>query len=282
MKSFVRKVIFLGLVIVSITMVTSCKQEMETAVEEIQLTEQEAQIIEQYSEIGKGHNDAVKRVYANLSRSAVSLSEEEYIDFILEILSNDVFDFKTFYENGCFEVLTFGNLGGRSVESSSPVQYMLQTGLINTETYNFMNEIEILLSSSNQEYSYLIREITKIETKAMKVLNGDSLNIFMSYSETAKSSLEYWTKENPSRYAAPGLVAGADAAGAGVGVAFGIAACAIIPALIALTPAGEVAFIAACGVAVGAASSCQTYDRGVFTIYNPIVDCLKFLAGLNL
>jgi len=39
MKSFVRKVIFLGLVIVSITMVTSCKQEIETAVEEIQLTE---------------------------------------------------------------------------------------------------------------------------------------------------------------------------------------------------------------------------------------------------
>ncbi len=64
MKSLVRKVIFLGLVIASITMVTSCKQEMETAVEEIQLTEQEAQIIEKYSEIGKGHNESLDNAYA--------------------------------------------------------------------------------------------------------------------------------------------------------------------------------------------------------------------------
>lgn len=85
MKSFVRKVVFLGLVIVSITMVTSCKQEMETAVEEIQLTEQEAQSIEKYSEIGKGHNEGLTEVYTliNGQRSA-QLTKEQRLELINE------------------------------------------------------------------------------------------------------------------------------------------------------------------------------------------------------
>lgn len=267
MKSFVRKVIFLGLVIVSITMVTSCKQEMETAVEEIQLTEQEAQIIEQYSEIGKGHNEKLSESLAYLrEHSHDSLSKDEAV-----ILTNEFFGFPAETEYKSFNV----NLMSREAEDFSIVQNMFMEGKITEDEKYFMYEIESALKQYNGSYDDIQRRITLIQKQAMKVLDEDSLAVVMGYSETAKSSIQYWATEEKESlsemrkatgWELAGLVALADAAGAAEG---------ILLAIVLGHP--EVQEIA--GVLCGAASSGMTLNNGEFTLIIPIEKLIALIKG---
>jgi hypothetical protein len=262
LKSFVRKVLFLGLVIVSITMVTSCKQEMETAVEEIQLTEQEAQIIEQYSEIGKGHNDGLTELYTFINgQRAAEITTEQRLDLINEYYGL----------TGEEKYITMKYSIGRSASSPSLVkeiseQEVYSDGIITNEVQQYLLKIEELLLNATGSYDDIMNNIILIEKDAMSSLSDIDLSLVMGYAETAKSSISYWKSELPTENVGrnvvdnlklAAIIASSDAAGTLTGMA---AANVFLQATRYIIPN----FPEMVGIACGIISSANAAETGRF------------------
>jgi hypothetical protein len=226
--------------------------------------------IEKYSPIGVAHNEMLDGFYGKAENTRSVLTDDER-----KAKFNKYFEITD--EAKRLELPIFQ---GRSVEPTSIIDQMESQNIFQETESAYLKRIESILYTSSASVDDVKVEITKIEADAVANLSEEKLPIVMSYAETAKASITYWSEHpslledfNPSLIGCNSaramdpwklgfLVAAADAAGASGGIAAAILIPQIAPAAIAIS------------VYCGAVSSAHTYEQETFIV---IIDLLSYL-----
>jgi hypothetical protein len=259
----------------------SCSFDESTNSDNYVPDEKTQAVIDEYSIIGTSHNEKLTGYYQDTTDKS-----SETFNKYFEISSN-------------YSPLTLSIIGasGKGFQPNSIVDELDKEEMLDSDELIYLKKIENILYSSYASSNDVISTqnyITKIEGEAVINVSEDSLAVIMSYAETAKSSLTYWSSDtsllmssslmkNTSARAATGaelvfLVAAADAAGAAAGYIAGelfvIGACAVAtPAVAAGLQAAQIPLF--CSIYCGAVSSAQTYENGTFTISIDISSLIK-------
>lgn len=263
----------------------SCKTEMEKDnFNKSGETEQKLySVLPDYcTTIGSEHNEMLSDFYfGNTNRAAreagvdyKNLSAEDYFGKISER----------------YEFMTFSSMSARNAENSkannSVTQMMLEKDLISNEAGKYIEQVENILHDLPDTIEETRDVISSIELDCISTSNESVLPEFISYAETAKSSLEFWAEniellegtanDNTGRWIFKdlwnkykhrlGMMAASDAAGAAAGAAIGFAA----------TKSSYVA--AGCAVVASAVSSEEGFRQDCVCIIIPLE---KIQAEIN-
>lgn len=231
-------------------------------------SEEVQSVIQQYSDIGVEHNKLLSGFYfdnESLRSVAVpdsthykSLSVEEY--------------FGKFEKAYYFDSM---DDAARSAVGTGMTAQMVENELISSGAARYIARIESILNAPPDSLESTQEAITAVEAEGIPQLSGGDLDQFMSYAETAKASLEFWTDnyavlsgeedEDSARIIAwfrrkwnqyknkLAMMAASDAAGAAAGAAVGAVAAAA---------SGNPAVIAVVAAACSAASSAEGFRTG--------------------
>lgn len=238
-------------------------------------SEEVQKVIQQYHGIGEEHNkllsdfyfgnDSLRSVAVPSSGDYKSLSVEEY--------------FGKFEKAYYFDSM---DDAARSAVGTGMTTQMVEKELISSGAAQYIAQIESILNTPLDSLEATQDAITAVEAQAIPQLSDGDLDQFMSYAETAKASLEFWTDnytvlsgendEESARFFSwirrkwnqyknkLAMMAASDAAGAAAGAAVG----AKLGAAIGGVGAGPGAAI---GAAVcGGASSIEGFKTGKLCI----------------
>lgn len=252
--------------ILAILFVAGCSQDVKFAADSNVSPEVQEAIVH-YSDVGKQHNLELERFYFSqmTGRSAGSV---EYKSFAIE----DVY--------GKVERIYFGDMTvGRSADGATVVETLAEKKLVSENAVALLARIENLLRNPLSTRELMNQAIVEIQEVAVATLEGTELDQVMSYAETAKASLEFWTENfgtltnensgwsiqkwwdtNKHKIA---MMAVSDAAGAAVGAILG----ASIGSSVGGVGAGPGAGVGA--VICGAASSIQGFKDDKFCVVIP-------------
>ncbi len=233
-----KKVSFcIGAVALLVAIAVGCNNVARGATGAPVYSEAVQKVIQQYHGIGEEHNkllsdfyfgnDSLRSVAVPNSGDYKSLSIEEYFGEI---------------DN----VYYFGSMDSsrrNAVETSMTVQ-MVERDLISSGAAQYIAQIESILNAPLDSLEATQEAITAVEAQAIPQLSGGDLDQFMSYAETAKASLGFWTDnytilsgendEESARFFSwirrawnkhkhkLAMMAASDAAGAAAGAAVGI------------------------------------------------------------
>lgn len=238
-----------------------------------------------YTKIGSEHNEILSDFYfGDISRNAYdtginykNLPTENYFGKNLER----------------YEFITFSELSSRSITNTNSdntvTQMMLKEDLISKEAGEYIEQVENILFNLPNSIEETKEVISTIEIDCLSTSNENILPEFISYAETAKSSLEFWTEniellegieDNTStrwifkdlwnKYKHKlGMMAASDAAGAAAGAAIGFVA----------TQSPYVA--AACAVVAGAVSSEEGFRQDCVCVIIPLEKIQKEIDKHN-
>lgn len=225
--------------------------------------------IVRYSDVGRQHNAELERFYfsqpAGLGRSAGPV---DYKALAVED------------RYGTVECIYLGDMAtGRNAAGSSVVQALAERRLVGENAAALLGRIEALLRNPLSTKDLMEQAIVEVQAHAVATLEGTEFDQVMSYAETAKASLEFWTENfgtltggnegwslqkwwdtNKHKIA---MMAVSDAAGAAVGAILG----ASIGSSVGGVGAGPGAGVGA--VICGAASSIQGFKEDKFCVVIP-------------
>ena len=256
-----------------------CGNVMKNASGSPVYSEEVQSVIYQYSCIGVEHNkllsdfyfdnESLRSVTAPSSIHYKSLSVEEYFG---------KFE-KAYYFESMDDTM-------RSTVGTGMTAQMVEKNLISSGVAHYIAKIESILNAPLNSLEATQEAITAVEAESIPQLSGGDLDQFMSYAETAKASLEFWTDnyillsgendEESARFFSwirrkwnqyknkLAMMAASDAAGAAAGAAVG----ATIGASISGVGAGPGAIIGA--TAAGTASSAEGFKTGKLCIVVPL------------
>lgn len=239
----------------------------------VQLSEQEKNIIAKFSAIGEQHNQILTDYYELHSGrfiEASSLHEDKFDDYFE--IDNETIFISIESENTEFRSAS---------EEFSLVEKLDNQGLVYSDAQKYILSVEKILEEPCESLERTQNEILKIEQDAINNLSDDALVQFMSYAETAKYSLTFWSdeyevlaEENPSaRFISSlwkkykkkvAMAAASDAAGAAAGAAIGASIGSAIPGVGSATGAAVGAVVA------GAASSAEGFKKGKLCVVIPL------------
>ncbi|MCM1322064.1 MAG: hypothetical protein NC041_07935 [Bacteroides sp.] len=234
-----------------------------------------------YAKIGAEHNEILSDFYFGETKtkrtafdSGINYKELSVEDYFGEI--SESYYFKSFLTGSA-----------RSISESDCfiTQQMLEEGLVSEEAGKYISQVEKLLDNMPDSLEETKEAISSIELNSLEESSETILPEFISYAETAKSSLEFWSENiellegnyqnnSEARWILKKLwnkykhklkmMAASDAAGAAAGAALGAA----IGAPIAGVGAG---YGAAVGAALaGAASSAEGFKKDTICIIIPL------------
>jgi len=274
MKKFTSSRLIVSLLICGVLAVfISCLPDIEN----IFLAEDAAknEIIASYQQIGADHNNKLTEYYNEVTKYSVSILEETEIFDDFFGIGEEVFRIE----------LSIPSFGTRSVDNSDSLVYAaLENDLISTDGAVYMARVEDILYTPFYDIDGIHTAITSVQYQALDILTGSALDEFMAYSETAKSSLVFWS-DNYEKMTEPDYdyssspingasrvafwdqvlyAALSDAAGAAAGALVGATMCSSIPGVGSSVGATIGAVIA------GAASSAKGFSTGHLCIIVPI------------
>lgn len=257
------------LVLSGIIMMIGCSQDVKIA-DTSSVSDAVKEAVASYSSIGEQHNKVLEEFYfgaGGQSRSALA-EGGNYKD----LGANDLY--------GSAEYIYFGDMStGRSATSTSITNELVEKELLSPGAVELISRMENLLLNPLGTRELMEQAILEIQELAVSTLKGTELDQVMSYAETAKASLEFWTENmgtltgenegwsltkwwntNKHRIA---MTAVSDAAGAAVGAILG----ASIGSSAGGVGAGPGAGVGA--VICGAASSIQGFKDDKFCVVIP-------------
>lgn len=247
----------------------SCSHDVRIA-SPVPVSEATREAVASYSEIGRRHNLELERFY--FSRTGRSAGSESYKAMSLEPVYGRV------------ECLYFGSMdagisAGRNAGGSTVVEALAEKQLVSQAAAELLVRIERLLRNPLATRELMNQAILEVQDVAVSTLEGTELDQVMSYAETAKASLEFWSENlgeladqnegwsiqqwwdtNKHKIA---MMAVSDAAGAAVGAILG----ASIGSSVGGVGAGPGAGVGA--VICGAASSIQGFKEDKFCVVIP-------------
>lgn len=232
---------------------------------------------ESYAAVGTAHNELLADFYFGEENRAARNAGVHYKDLSVEAYFGD---FAERYEFSAFSVQTARNA---VEEDCSMAHEMMEKELISEESVKYIEQVEAILDNLPDSLEETKDAISTVELNSLAVSGGEVLPEFISYAETAKASLEFWsenielleeTENTEARWILKRLwnkykhklkmMAASDAAGAAAGAAVGAA----IGAPIAGVGAG---YGAAVGAAIaGAASSAEGFKKDCVCIIIPL------------
>lgn len=252
--------------ILAILFVAGCSQDVKFAADSNVSPEVQEAIIH-YSDVGKQHNLELERFYFS-QMTGRSAGAAAYKSLAIEDMYGEV------------ECIYLGDMTtGRAADGSSVVQTLAEKQLVSENAVALLARIENLLRNPLSTRELMNQAIVEVQEVAVATLEGTELDQVMSYAETAKASLEFWTENfgtltnensgwslqkwwdtNKHKIA---MMAVSDAAGAAVGAILG----ASIGSSVGGVGAGPGAGVGA--VICGAASSIQGFKEDKFCVVIP-------------
>lgn len=220
---------------------------------------------EQYADIGKEHNRILSDFYFGKKNNRSSIADYKAISI------EDYFG--EFNETYYFKDIKYTN--SRNISNAENItDSLVENKLITEENSIFISEVEKILDQPFNSLEETQNAISKIEIDVLSSNSNKDLYEFISYAETAKSSLEFWTENideleqsKVSNYRSIfnfwkkykhkiGMMAASDAAGAATGAGIG----ALLGAEI-LGPTGSAIGAAIGAAVVGTASSAKGFQE---------------------
>lgn len=270
-----RKTILLTLVSV---MMFSCAND----VKENNFSETERKLYsilpDSYAEIGNKHNEMLSDFYFGEENRLARSSGTDYKNLSIEAYFGDV---SVSYNFKPFSVLKTRNA---VEEGNSVAREMVDLDLISEEAGEYIAHVEAVLDNLPDSLEEAKDAISVIELDYLDSSDGNIMPEFISYAETAKASLEFWSEnlellEGASddvigRWSLKSLwnkykhklkmMAASDAAGAAAGAAFGAALGASVAGIGA-------AYGAAIGASIaGTVSSAQGFQSDCVCVVIPV------------
>jgi len=249
-------------------------------------TAEKDKIISSYQNIGLEHNSILANYYNEVTQATQQGESEAEIFYNFFGNTEDSIRFE----------LTGTLSNGRSVMGTDTlVEVMVANDLVSTSSAEYILKVESIINNPTDDIDDMLARIVTIQYEALDTLTGTSLDEFMAYAETAKSSLNFWAlnieelmnseipiviipntnnnqrnifddiKKAWNKYKNQiAMAAASDAAGAAAGAAFGAAIGSSIPGV------GTAAGAAVGAVVAGAASSEEGFRTGKLCIIIPL------------
>ena len=251
----------------AIVFMAGCSQDVQI-VSSVSVSKATQEAVASYSEIGRQHNLELERFYFS---QGVARRADSVADYKAK-------DLESVY--GKAEYLYFGSMSGsRNAADTTVTEALAEKKLISEGAAKLLSRIEQLLRNPLSTRELMNQAILEIQEVAVSTLEGTELEQVMSYAETAKASLEFWsenfgtlTNENQgwsiqqwwdTNKHKIAMMAVSDAAGAAVGAILG----ASIGSSVGGVGAGPGAGVGA--VICGAASSIQGFKEDKFCVVIP-------------
>ena len=144
---------------------------------------------EEYAKIGTEHNELLADFYFGKENRADGNTSTNYKDLSVEAY------FGEFSERYEFNAFSAQSLKRNAVDTDcSMAQEMMEKDLISKESVEYIEQVEAVLDNLPDSLEETIEAISTVELNSLSDLDEEVLLEFISYAETAKSSLEFWSE----------------------------------------------------------------------------------------
>ena len=145
-------------------------------------------IPEEYCNIGKSHNKILNDFYFGNTQRSASSTEINYKDLSVEDYCSKI--------DTVYYIRSIPQEIARSAASTdiSAAQFMEDKKLISAESSKYIALTESIIEKPSNSLEETQAAISKIELNALNEKSGSELCEFISYAETAKASLAFWSE----------------------------------------------------------------------------------------
>ena len=145
-------------------------------------------IPEEYCNIGKSHNKILNDFYFGNTQRSASSTEINYKDLSVEDYCGKI--------DTVYYIRSIPQEIARSAASTdiSAAQFMEDKKLISAESSKYIALTESIIEKPSNSLEETQAAISKIELNALNEKSGSELCEFISYAETAKASLAFWSE----------------------------------------------------------------------------------------
>ena len=145
-------------------------------------------IPEEYCSIGKSHNKILNDFYFGNTQRSASSTEINYKDLSVEDYCGKI--------DTVYYIRSIPQEIARNAASTdiSAAQFMEDKKLISAESSKYIALTESIIEKPSNSLEETQAAISKIELNALNEKSGSELCEFISYAETAKASLAFWSE----------------------------------------------------------------------------------------
>ena len=185
-----KKIKFLFLLPAAVLCLFSCSNNAKEVSGENDILESKLYSIipEEYCNIGKSHNKILNDFYFSNTQRSASSTEINYKDLSVEDYCGKI--------DTVYYIRSIPQEIARSAASTdiSAAQFMEDKKLISAESSKYIALTESIIEKPSNSLEETQAAISKIELNALNEKSGSELCEFISYAETAKASLAFWSE----------------------------------------------------------------------------------------
>lgn len=185
-----KKIKFLFLLPAAVLCLFSCSNNAKDVSGENDILESKLYSIipEEYCNIGKSHNKILNDFYFGNTQRSASSTEINYKDLSVEDYCGKI--------DTVYYIRSIPQEIARNAASTdiSAAQFMEDKKLISAESSKYIALTESIIEKPSNSLEETQAAISKIELNALNEKSGSELCEFISYAETAKASLAFWSE----------------------------------------------------------------------------------------
>lgn len=185
-----KKIKFLFLLPAAVLCLFSCSNNAKEVSGENDILESKLYSIipEEYCNIGKSHNKILNDFYFSNTQRSASYTEINYKDLSVEDYCGKI--------DTVYYIRSIPQEIARNAASTdiSAAQFMEDKKLISAESSKYIALTESIIEKPSNSLEETQAAISKIELNALNEKSGSELCEFISYAETAKASLAFWSE----------------------------------------------------------------------------------------
>lgn len=185
-----KKIKFLFLLPAAVLCLFSCSNNAKDVSGENDILESKLYSIipEEYCNIGKSHNKILNDFYFGNTQRSASSTEINYKDLSVEDYCGKI--------DTVYYIRSIPQEIARNAASTdiSAAQFMEDKKLISAESSKYIALTESVIEKPSNSLEETQAAISKIELNALNEKSGSELCEFISYAETAKASLAFWSE----------------------------------------------------------------------------------------
>ena len=185
-----KKIKFLFLLPAAVLCLFSCSNNAKDVSGENDILESKLYSIipEEYCNIGKSHNKILNDFYFGNTQRSASSTEINYKDLSVEDYCGKI--------DTVYYIRSIPQEIARNAASTdiSAAQFMEDKKLISAESSKYIALTESIIEKPSNSLEETQAAISKIELNALNQKSGSELCEFISYAETAKASLAFWSE----------------------------------------------------------------------------------------
>lgn len=185
-----KKIKFLFLLSAAVLCLFSCSNNAKEVSGENDILESKLYSIipEEYCNIGKSHNKILNDFYFSNTQRSASSTEINYKDLSVEDYCGKI--------DTVYYIRSIPQEIARNAASTdiSAAQFMEDKKLISAESSKYIALTESIIEKPSNSLEETQAAISKIELNALNEKSGSELCEFISYAETAKASLAFWSE----------------------------------------------------------------------------------------